>query len=165
MRMKKIMSIIAALLVGVVSAFSAEGFVFAPGDASGLHFILLTNVYNQATWTYTNGVIEPWQPVRIQFFSSYPSTVAVHQVVVNRRDWYLESSTNTDGFGNIQTNYFHALTNTTYNYFTNTLGTVTNAAGTQVSLVLSDDYFQKGDFLRMVIDNTNSLWIRITATR
>ena len=167
--------IAAALLVHATDIEDSEFIEYAPEahpEQGEMYFVMHSNATDAATsilWTNVHTYM--WYPQRIRLtWGDKPitNTLTISQIKRRRTDYYRDSTIVTNEFGNVVTNYLHALTNTTYLAWTNALYPATSeiATGGTVSVDLQWDYMQKDDSLLIEWTYTNvSPWTTVIGRR
>ena len=133
-----------------------------PGE---LYFVQVKQVMG-GSYVYTNQLTYMWylDKAVVMYPTAITSTNAAYLVVEHIDLLETEYTIVTNDFGNLQTNYQHAITGSTDTYMTNAIAGWTNAASTRAETVPEDDYIQRGDILRFTFSNTN-IFLKLTGRR
>jgi len=169
MRKLILVSLIGLFIAVVTGLCSDKEYAPAP-TPNALYFVWHTNCPQGSTsLTITNNETYMWSPLSIRFATrpDKPFTNTFELVKLTRliREQYGTNTYTTDGFGNIVTNYTHGITNTTYEYITNTLVSSVTTNTTNHVFYLEKEYIQKGDILQFSWTDSTNKWLTINAWR
>lgn len=169
--MRKLFFILAlALVCGAVVGLRADNKEYSPASTpNALYFVSHQYMPYGTTLTITNKETYMWACSALRFNiqpeKAFTNTFTFNIVSVIENESGVTSRVFTNNFGNVETNYLHGITNTTYTYLTNTIysGVTTNT--TNHVILLDKVYIQKGDILQFSWTDSTNKWLTIDAWR
>ena len=137
-----------------------------PGD---LYFVE-TKILTDSEYVFTNNLEDMWYPSRIEtwYSTAVASTNTFIHIYKNIAVDILDYEVVTNDFGDVATNYLHAITNTVTTYVTNTIASWEHTAALRAVATEADtkDYFvSKGDIIKFVSGITNACRVRFIGRR
>jgi len=175
--MKRFIALSIALILLVASfVFGIEKKQYGSTMPGQTYFVSWSNVAATSTCVYTNKEIEMWYPTKVSLWytDGIIATSTLDLVSVITTDIIAADTVTTNDGGVVSTNHFHgAVTNTTYQYITNRICTLTNAAnaivqypvGVDAESKLKNVYVLKGDIFRWTFGQTSSLFFGLVGKR